>query len=372
MRLFFDMNKKSLPQIVKQNKEDIKELKEKIKPFYKTEVDLQDDATTINVSETNIDVDTYSNGFLLTQQGKLFDIIAVNDGVVYISFMADFKTIQNYLKTFDFDTNTDGAVYSDNTITLIGKIVYNWGTEDTNETKRIDATINIPITGTEDIIVDANEDGSAIELHLDNDIKNRVAKSLVTPVSAPQSTEIVGINNANAQVNIGIGEGLELDNGVLKATGGSGGGGGIIVETFTNSQAQALYNKINSLADKNKLLKLVVKNTSASNITIPTTTLTLNTTGGQTGQGTAVMFEAGASVGYNLVFHKNSQEQFTFSNIDQVNTNRRFNLYNDGFFESYGLTKFTKSGASISSENGQESWKNPSSMTLEFKLYYFE
>lgn len=49
---------------------------------------------------------------------------------------------------------------------------------------------------------------------------NKINNALQTPTTAPTSTELVGINTNKAQVNIGIGNGLSLENGTLKATGG--------------------------------------------------------------------------------------------------------------------------------------------------------
>lgn len=52
---------------------------------------------------------------------------------------------------------------------------------------------------------------------------NKINKSLQTPTTAPTSTELVGIDTNKTQVNIGIGDGLAIENGTLKATGGGGG-----------------------------------------------------------------------------------------------------------------------------------------------------
>lgn len=49
---------------------------------------------------------------------------------------------------------------------------------------------------------------------------------LVKPVNNPQSTEIVAIDNTGTQVMLGVGAGLTIENGILKAVGGGSGGSG--------------------------------------------------------------------------------------------------------------------------------------------------
>lgn len=66
------------------------------------------------------------------------------------------------------------------------------------------------------------------------DLQNKINNSLQVPATAPTATELVGIDTNNAQVNIGIGEGLSLENGTLKSTGGGGAKGGI--PTVTESE----------------------------------------------------------------------------------------------------------------------------------------
>lgn len=52
------------------------------------------------------------------------------------------------------------------------------------------------------------------------EISNKINNSMQLPTTAPTNTELVGINTNKAQTNINIGEGLSLENGTLKATGG--------------------------------------------------------------------------------------------------------------------------------------------------------
>lgn len=57
-----------------------------------------------------------------------------------------------------------------------------------------------------------------------NAMKGTINNSLQLPTTAPTNTELVGIDANKAQVNIGIGSGLSLENGTLKVTSGGGGG----------------------------------------------------------------------------------------------------------------------------------------------------
>ena len=56
---------------------------------------------------------------------------------------------------------------------------------------------------------------------------DKANKALVKPDSAPSATSLVGVDNTNAQTMLNIGDGLSVENGTLKATGGSGGGSGM-------------------------------------------------------------------------------------------------------------------------------------------------
>ena len=52
------------------------------------------------------------------------------------------------------------------------------------------------------------------------ELSPKVMRALVTPMTRPNATEIVAIDDGNSQVMIEIGDGLSLENGVLKANGG--------------------------------------------------------------------------------------------------------------------------------------------------------
>ena len=85
-------------------------------------------------------------------------------------------------------------------------------------------------------IVDSEEivkhTGENDKLYLNNNISNKINNSMQLPTTAPTVIELVGIDTNKSQTNIGIGSGLSLENGTLKATGG---GGGSYFEAFTSS-----------------------------------------------------------------------------------------------------------------------------------------
>lgn len=67
-----------------------------------------------------------------------------------------------------------------------------------------------------EIVVDSDNS----QLHLAQDVTNKLAKALVTPMQAPSSDILVGVDTTNGQQNIAIGSGLKIENGALVADGG--------------------------------------------------------------------------------------------------------------------------------------------------------
>nr|DAG04086.1 MAG TPA: hypothetical protein [Myoviridae sp. ctbEa13] len=62
------------------------------------------------------------------------------------------------------------------------------------------AEIEIPLEGTDDIIVDIDEDNMMINVHLDAKVRATLAKVLTLPAEAPAKNSIVGIGTNNAQM----------------------------------------------------------------------------------------------------------------------------------------------------------------------------
>ena len=83
------------------------------------------------------------------------------------------------------------------------------------------------------------------------EITPNVMRALKTPISAPNETKIVAVDNTNSQEMIGIGTGLIIENNTLKSTGGTE-----IIDNLTSSsisaglsanQGRVLDGKISSL-----------------------------------------------------------------------------------------------------------------------------
>jgi hypothetical protein len=93
------------------------------------------------------------------------------------------------------------------------------------QTSEINGFVLSPATLTAEQIVNLIGDDSTIvggvgndhklNLMLKTELQNRLMRALITPTSAPAETELVGINANNSQVGIGIGQGLEIANGLL-------------------------------------------------------------------------------------------------------------------------------------------------------------
>lgn len=78
------------------------------------------------------------------------------------------------------------------------------------------------IKGSDTVVVDVAEDKQTVEVHLDNNITTEIHNSLQKPTQAPASTQLVAIGTNKAQTMLNIGDGLSVENGSLKASGGTG------------------------------------------------------------------------------------------------------------------------------------------------------
>lgn len=114
-----------------------------------------------------------------------------------------------------------GVVYLDETDleTLI-----NTGTVEVDGKTIVYDENTIYVTPHKDDLVDSDtikvmHEDSGTTLHLSVDLLNEITRSLKIPVAKPATTELVGFDETKSQVNIEIGEGLSLENGVLKVTG---------------------------------------------------------------------------------------------------------------------------------------------------------
>lgn len=117
------------------------------------------------------------------------------------------------------------------------------------EVKKI-ATSILPLEGSDTIVVDTNEAGTAQEVRLDAEVVSNIERSLKTPTSAPTATQLVGVDTGNAQQMIEIGSGLAFVENVLYASGSSTGSGKYLhiikfvvnTETYQYGQIMLLLN----------------------------------------------------------------------------------------------------------------------------------
>ena len=89
----------------------------------------------------------------------------------------------------------------------------------------IPSTMYLPLKGSESVVIDVDESGNFIEVHLDADIAAKLGRVLMTPMIAPASVSLVAVDTSNAQTMLTLGDGLSVSGGVLSASGGGGGGG---------------------------------------------------------------------------------------------------------------------------------------------------
>lgn len=85
-----------------------------------------------------------------------------------------------------------------------------------------EAEIEVPLEGTDDVIVDIDEANLMINVHLDAATRTKIGKALVLPAEAPANVALVGVGTNNVQTMLSVGEGLTVDGSTLKASGGGG------------------------------------------------------------------------------------------------------------------------------------------------------
>lgn len=88
------------------------------------------------------------------------------------------------------------------------------------EVLEIPAAMYLPLKGSESIVIDVDESGDFIDIHLDADIAAKLGRVLMTPMSAPASVSLVAVDTSNAQTMLTLGSGLSVSGGVLSASGG--------------------------------------------------------------------------------------------------------------------------------------------------------
>ena len=98
------------------------------------------------------------------------------------------------------------------------------------------------IKDTQTVVVSLDANGTKLNLNLSAEIVNKLAKTLVTPMTKPAKTELVGVDSQNMQTMIELGDGLTLENGVLKVSAT----GGVSEEYVNNAINSAITSVLNT------------------------------------------------------------------------------------------------------------------------------
>ena len=137
------------------------------------------------------------------------------------------------------------------------------------EILEIPSTMYLPLKGSESIVIDVDESGEFIDIHLDADIAAKLGRMLVTPMSAPASISLVAVDTSNAQTMLTLGEGLSVSGGVLSARYGNS----MTIQAQFNPETTPLPHyfittdgNTTDATAKNVLFALLAFDPSASNI----------------------------------------------------------------------------------------------------------
>lgn len=96
------------------------------------------------------------------------------------------------------ENDENGLDYENGKATFYGKstIIRDENTQNLEVDSKVELKIS---SGDDDIVIDAGEDNSTLEIHLDNETRNKINRALLRPISAPSETEIVAVGTNNAQ-----------------------------------------------------------------------------------------------------------------------------------------------------------------------------
>ena len=171
-----------------------------------------------------------------------------------------------------------------------------------------------------DSIVVSKDVLNNVTLELDAELTSRLAKTLVTPMSRPASTELVAIDNTNSQKMIEIGDGLSLENGILKAIGGGSGGeggSGVVLLKEDFSTIDGLYNKLAELYNSNKDFVVSMTPTSSLSGNFYTMRITSTTHAPTDAGNTGTIMSANNTYRFRLV--EKGSDYFMLAGVNNVN-----------------------------------------------------
>lgn len=96
------------------------------------------------------------------------------------------------------ENEENGLNYENGKATFFGKstIIRDANTENLEVDSKVEVKIS---SGDDDIVIDAGEDNSTLEIHLDNETRNNISRSLKTPLTPPSEEKFVTIGTNNDQ-----------------------------------------------------------------------------------------------------------------------------------------------------------------------------
>lgn len=190
-----------------------------------------------------------------------------------------------------------------------------------------DVLTKTSIVDSDSILVSEDSLGK-LKLELNNEITNKIQKTLVVPMSAPSTTELVAVDDGNSQTMIEIGEGLLLENGVLKSTGGSSGeSSGIVLLKEDFSTIEGLYNKIAELYSSNKDFIVSMTPTSSLSGRFYTMQITSTTHAPTDAGNTGTIMSANRTYRFRLV--EKGSDYFMLAGVNDVNLTLKVYSWNN-------------------------------------------
>lgn len=102
--------------------------------------------------------------------------------------------------------------------------------------------LNEVVESNDSIVVGLDSTETKLSLHLNNEITNKLSRTLVTPVSRPSATELVAVDSSGNQTMLELGTGLSIENNVLNVSGGGTSGGSVDLSNYyTKEETDALF-----------------------------------------------------------------------------------------------------------------------------------
>ena len=169
------------------------------------------------VTKTYIDSQTASSVYAVSNIETLGRQVNVGD------LLLTQNTTDNIIYIYQvIGTNTDDTV----TVKYVGKMAIKGEKGDKGDTgdkgdKGDTAEVTVEqlhnlIEGSATVVADINEEGTAINLHLDNDYTTKIDNSLQLPTTAPSTTTLVGVGTNKAQTQIKTTDNVVNNSGILR------------------------------------------------------------------------------------------------------------------------------------------------------------